>query len=95
MSKQKKNRRRVVRKAKRAAAEARVTYRQAPMPLGVIAIACTDPACLEGIHHLDPSGAGDSARTRNAPAGKRGRSSDSSDYGSEGATSGHGTQPPT
>lgn len=93
MSKIKANRRKTVRAAKRARAEeARQAFwgdSSTPFAIGWF---CTDPRCVEGIHHLEPDSDEPATRTRKAPAGKRGPSSDSSECSSEGATSGHGTE---
>jgi hypothetical protein len=93
--KSKNNRRKVVIAKKRERERLQpIGYRRPPQPLGVIAWVCSDPACVEGIHHSRTLGAGDSVPERGTPAAANdGRSSDSSDCYSEGATSGHGTEP--
>lgn len=53
------NRRKTVRAKKKAAADeaAKKADRQ---PVTIIGWFCTDPDCVEGIHHLDPIPGGDS-----------------------------------
>ena len=53
------NRRKVVRAKKKAASEQAARNPRPPIAYG-IAWACTDPACVEGIHHFGSLSDGDS-----------------------------------
>jgi hypothetical protein len=89
--KRKQNRRITARRRKLEQQEA-VAFRRAPQPRS-IAWVCTDPACLEGIHHLGPGAEEPAPRQRTTPRSNEGPFSDPSDLDSEAAGGQHDTPP--
>lgn len=87
MSKNKSNRRKTARAHKRA----RMKASERRFPPQMIVWACDDPACVEGIHHLDDASTETPPERERPRAANSGPFSDSSEMQFGGAFHAHGT----